>query len=95
MLVHRWSGKLELVLRLISYDWMMPLTLVGGFHVSRTSTVWVDADCDRDTSACRSVGAPGTIAQHNKLNTTSHDNVYDAIIMAVPLWEVTQFIWQM
>ena len=39
MLVRKWSGRLELVLRLISYDRIMPLTCVGDFQVSRTFTV--------------------------------------------------------
>ena len=39
MLVHKWGGRLALVLKLISYERIMPLTCSGGFHVSLTSTV--------------------------------------------------------
>jgi len=65
MLVHKLSGRLELELRLISYDRMMPLTCVGGFHVSLTSTVRTLSRCDCSTSAFRSVGGPGTTEWHN------------------------------
>jgi len=63
MVVHKWSGRLELVLRLIWYDWMMPLTCAGGFHVSCTFTVLAVFASDSVTSACRSVGGPGTAIQ--------------------------------
>ena len=39
MLVQRWSGRVELELRLISYDRIMPLACTGGLHESLTSTV--------------------------------------------------------
>jgi len=63
--VHKWAGMLELVLRLISYDWMMPLALAGGFHVSLTFTVRTAVlERDFDTTALRSVGTPGTTSQY-------------------------------